>query len=313
MAGLRVLITGGTGMVGRNLREHPAAQAHEVLAPTRGELDLTDRAATEAYVREARPDVILHAAGRVGGIQANMAHPVEFLVENLDMGRNVVMAARAAGVPRMINFGSSCMYPRAAANPLKEDLILKGELEPTNEGYAIAKIATARLCRFVSETGPYAYKTAIPTNLYGRHDKFDPKVSHMVPAVLAKLATAIDSGEDTVEIWGDGTARREFMLASDCAEAVWWALERFDALPDVFNIGLGHDFSINDYYRAAAEVTGFRGRFVHDLSKPVGMKQKLLDVSVLSDLGWRAPTSLADGLAETFRFYRTLPATAQVA
>ena len=304
MARPRVLITGGTGMVGRNLREHPAAAGYEVFAPPRSELDLTDQRATTAYLTALKPDVVLHAAGRVGGIQANMARPVEFLVDNLDMGRNVVMAARAAGVPRMINFGSSCMYPRAAENPLRETMILAGPLEPTNEAYAIAKIATARLCAYVSATGPFAYKTAIPTNLYGRHDKFDPSVSHLVPAVLHKIAEALDRGRDSVEIWGDGTARREFMLASDCADAIWWSLERFDKLPPVFNVGLGHDHAILDYYTAAADVIGWSGRFTHDLSKPVGMLRKLLDVSVLSDLGWRAPTGLADGLADTYRYYR---------
>jgi GDP-L-fucose synthase len=172
---MRILITGGTGMVGKNLLEHPGAARHEVLAPDRATLNLLDADAVQAYLLDARPDMVIHAAGRVGGIQANMREPVRFLVENIAMGRNVVLGARAAAVPRLINLGSSCMYPRDRDTPLTEDLIGTGALEPTNEGYALAKISVARLCGYVKrETPACDYKTVIPCNLYGRHDKFDP-------------------------------------------------------------------------------------------------------------------------------------------
>lgn len=301
---LRILLTGGSGMVGRNIREHPRAADYLIDAPPSRELDLTDFEATRRYVAGSAPDVIVHSAGQVGGIQANIARPVDFLVRNTDMGRNVVLAARAAGVPRLINLASSCMYPRDAQNPLTEDLILKGELEPTNEGYAIAKVFTTRLCQYVSREQPaLRYKTLIPCNLFGRHDKFDPGHSHLIPAVIAKIHRARVEGLAEVDIWGDGTARREFMYAGDLADAVFHAIERFDVLPELCNIGLGHDYSIDEYYAAVAEVIGWSGRFVHDPGKPVGMKRKLVDVGRQTKLGWRPQTSLRDGIARTYDYY----------
>lgn len=303
---MRIMITGANGMVGRNLLEHPAMGRFEVFAPLRDELDLFDYGAVEAYVRRVRPDLVIHTAGKVGGIQANIREPVRFLLENLDMGRNVVWAARQAGVSRLLNLGSSCMYPRNAPNPLREEAILTGELEPTNEGYALAKVTVARLCQYIGSQDPdYRYKTLLPCNLYGRWDKFDPAHSHLIPAILHKLHRAVAEGRDEVEIWGDGTARREFMCAADLAACLVEAVERFDALPPTMNVGLGRDYAINEYYAAAAEVVGYRGSFVHDLSKPVGMKQKWVDIERLSQWGWKAGISLHDGLASTYSFYCT--------
>lgn len=291
-------------MVGRNLLEHRAAAQWKVVAPNSGELDLRDAVATQAYVARIMPDVIVHSAGRVGGIQANIAAPVDFLVTNLDLGRNIVMAARACGVPRLLNLGSSCMYPRNAANPLPESSMLQGELEPTNEGYALAKIAVARLCQYASrEDARLSYKTLIPCNLYGRHDKFGPNNSHLVPAIIHKMHVAKQQGLDEVEVWGDGTARREFMYAGDLADAIWHALDSFESLPDLMNIGVGTDHSVNDYYRIAAAVVGWQGLFVHDLSKPAGMKQKLVAIDQQTAWGWRAPSSLEQGLRLTYDYY----------
>lgn len=291
-------------MVGRNFIEHPLAGRHEILAPASNELDLRNHDAVIGWLNAYRPDFIIHAAGRVGGIQANMREPVRFLLDNLDMGRNIVWAARNAGVKNLINLGSSCMYPRNAPNPLREEMVLQGELEPTNEGYALAKIATAKLCEYISrETPEYQYKTLIPCNIYGRHDKFDPAHSHMVPAILHKLHQAKVGGERVVEIWGDGMARREFMYAGDLADCMMHAVNHFDHLPLVMNVGLGSDLSVNEYYRAAAEVVGYTGKFAHDLSKPVGMKQKLVSIEKLRDWGWRPHTSLRDGLEKTYQYY----------
>lgn len=291
-------------MVGSNLREHAAAANHELLFPTSQELNLFSYEQTEKFIRDAQPDVIIHAAGRVAGIQANMREPVRFLTENLDMGRNLVLAARAAGVKRLINTGSSCMYPRNVDVPLTEDMILTGELEPTNEGYAIAKITVARLCDYVTRENPeFQYKTVIPCNLYGRYDKFDPRWSHLIPAILHKVHEAKLSGQQTVEIWGDGTARREFMYAGDLADALFNAVDNFDTLPGMVNIGIGTDHSVNEYYAIAAEVVGYEGEFVHDLSKPVGMKRKLTSIALANTWGWNAKTSLREGLARTYEFY----------
>jgi GDP-L-fucose synthase len=309
---MKIVLTGGNGMVGRNIRDHADAGKHELIAPPSRELDLTDGPATEAYVARVKPDMIIHAAGRVGGIQANMAHPVEFLIENLDMGRNIVMAARKAAVPRLINIGSSCMYPRAAPNPLEESAVLTGELELTNEGYALAKVMTARLCDYVRQSSPaLAYKTLIPCNIFGIHDKFDPAVSHLLPAIIRKVDEAKRSGADTVEIWGDGEARREFMFASDLADGIWTAVARFDDLPGMMNMGVGRDHSINDYYEAVARVIGWQGRFSHDLTKPVGMKQKLVSVGLQRAFGWMPSTPLDEAIARTYAHYRALPAAAQ--
>ncbi len=276
---MRILLTGGGGMVGRNLLEHSAIGEFEVLAPQRCELDLRNFEAVQSYVHKHNPDMVIHAAGKVGGIQANMREPVSFLMDNLDMGRNIVWASHQAGVKRLINLGSSCMYPRNHSEPLSEDMVLKGELEPTNEGYALAKVVTARLCEYIMrEDTSYQYKTLIPCNLYGRHDKFDPVHSHLVPAIIHKVHQAKQSGQQTVEIWGDGTARREFMYAGDLADAMVRAIKEFDTLPASMNVGLGYDYTINEYYQAAADIMGYTGEFVHYLGKPVGMARKLVSV-----------------------------------
>ncbi len=291
-------------MVGRNIQEHPGAAIWEILAPSSKELDLTDFRATREFFIKHRPDHVVHSAGRVGGIQANMAHPVDFLVTNADIGRNVLLAAREAGVVRLINLASSCMYPRNAPNPLAESLILQGELEPTNEGYALAKIFATRLCEYINRENPEVhYKTLIPCNLYGRHDKFEPHHSHLIPAIIHKLHLAKVESLAEVEIWGDGTARREFMYAGDLADAVLRVLDSFDDLPDLMNIGLGEDYSINEYYAIAAEVVGWHGRFVHDLRKPVGMKQKLVDIQRQQAWGWTPSTPLKVGIEKSYHYY----------
>jgi len=301
---MRIMITGANGMVGKNLLEHAGIKNHEIFAPLRSELDLFDSVSVENYVSRIAPDMIIHTAGKVGGIQANMREPVNFLLENLDMGRNIVWAARKSGVKRLLNLASSCVYPRNAPNPLREEYILTGELEPTNEGYALAKVTVARLCQYISNQDPdFQYKTLLPCNLYGRWDKFDPAHSHLIPAILHKLHRAVVTGQDAVEIWGDGLARREFMCSADLADCLVEGVGRFEALPAVMNVGLGHDYSINEYYEISAEVVGYRGHFVHDLSKPVGMKQKVVDTERLTQWGWQPKISLRDGLASTYAFY----------
>ncbi len=301
----RVWITGGNGMVGRNLREHAKAIDWDIAAPSRRELDLADRAAVAAFAHAGRFDLVIHAAGQVGGIQANMADPVGFLVNNLDMGRNVIMAAFEAEVPALINLSSSCMYPRGRDHALRESDIMTGELEPTNEGYALAKIVSTRLCDYIARTRPdLAYRTIIPCNLYGRHDKFDPAASHLVPAIIAKVSDAVRTGESEVEIWGDGSARREFMYAADLADAIWRAADEPAALPQLMNVGIGDDHSILDYYEAVAAALDWQGRFRFDLTRPVGMQRKLSDVGRQRDWGWTPPTSLRDGITATIQFYQ---------
>lgn len=301
---MRIWLTGASGMVGHHFLGHPGTSVFQILTPSRSELDLLDYSAVLNYVSREQPDLILHAAGKVGGIQANMRTPVQFLLENLDIGRNVVAAAKQAGIRKLINLGSSCMYPRNASNPLQEESILHGELEPTNEGYALAKITISRLCEYIHREDPaYQYKTVIPCNLYGPWDKFNLAHSHMIPAAMNKIHHAHKGHTDEVEIWGEGTARREFMYAGDLADFLLYAIHHFDSMPHVLNAGLGHDYTVNEYYNAIAQIIGYQGRFVHDLSKAVGMKQKLVDVGKLTSFGWQAPTPLLKGLQHTYSFY----------
>jgi GDP-L-fucose synthase len=301
---MKILLTGSRGMVGKNILEHASAADYQILTPSSNELNLLDREQVQCYLESNQPNMIIHAAGIVGGIQANISEPVKFLVDNMQMGLNVLMSAKAAGIKNIMNLSSSCMYPREAKNPLAEELILKGELEPTNEGYALAKVTSTRLCEYIHrEDSSYQYKTVIPCNLYGRFDKFDPKHSHMIPAVIKKVADAKLKGQTQVDIWGDGEARREFMYAGDLADFIFYAVSKFEVMPQNINVGLGHDYTINEYYESIAEVIGFTGEFVHDLSKPVGMKQKLIDDAKLDGFGWRHQTELPDGLKKTYEFY----------
>lgn len=301
---LRVLITGGGGMVGRNLREHALAACYELLTPTSRELDLRDRQATATWMRRERPDAIIHVAGVVGGIQANINEPVRFLVDNLDIALSVLTGAREAGVQTVLNLTSSCMYPKDHAETLAIDDLLAGPLEPTNEGYALAKIASWKLASYMTRETPHLiYRTLVPCNLYGRYDSFDAIRSHLVPAAIRKVSEAVQAGRDEVPIWGDGTARREFMYAADLAEFIWTFLPRASELPDVMNVGVGRDHSVTEYYEAVAAQLGYRGRFVYDPSKPTGMQRKLLEVSQQTELGWSPSTSLEKGLAETIEFF----------
>jgi GDP-L-fucose synthase len=247
---------------------------------------------------------VIHAAGIVGGIQANIAQPVKFLVDNMQMGFNILMTSKTHEVKRFMNLGSSCMYPRDAQNPLSEDLILKGELEPTNEGYAIAKVASTRLCEYINrEDESFLYKTVIPCNLYGKYDKFDPEHSHMIPAVIRKIDDAKRQNKESIDIWGDGLARREFMYATDFADFIYYAIDHFETMPQNINVGLGHDYTINEYYQKIANAVGYQGSFTHDLSRPTGMQQKLIDDTKLKEFGWWHKTSLEQGVQKTYDYF----------
>ena len=301
---MKILLTGSTGMVGTNILENKSASLYELLTPNSKELNLLNYSEVDNYISKYKPDFIIHAAGKVGGIQANMANPINFLVDNADFGRNIVLAAKNNNVKKLLNLSSSCMYPRSAINPLSEDLILKGELEPTNEGYAIAKIFTQRLVEYISrEDKTCNYKTIIPCNLYGKWDKFDPLHSHMLPAVIRKIHNAKINNSPNVELWGDGEARREFMFASDFADFIWYSISNFEQMPNLMNVGLGHDFSINQYYKTIANVIGYNGGFVHDLSKPTGMRQKLVNIDKLNQFGWKHTNSLENGIKITYNFF----------
>ena len=301
---MKILLTGALGMVGRNIVEHKFSSEHEILSPTSKELNLLDSVSVSGYVDENEPDMVIHAAGVVGGIRANITHPVRFLVDNMYMGLNILMASKDCGVKRFMNFSSSCMYPRDAKNPLSEDLILKGELEPTNEGYAIAKVASTRLCEYINrENESYLYKTVIPCNLYGKYDKFNPEYSHMIPAVIRKINNAKNKGLRSIDIWGNGLTRREFMYAAVFADFVYYAINNFETMPQNINVGLGHDYTINEYYQKIADIVGYQGEFIHDLSRPTGMQQKLINNIRLKEFGWKYRTSLEHGIQQTYDYF----------
>ena len=301
----KIFLTGGTGMVGSNIREHSESHKYTIFTPSSKEVDLTNYEQVNSYIAEVQPDIIVHSAGLVGGIQANIKNPVGFLVKNLQMGLNVILAAQQNNVKKLLNLASSCMYPRDMEIGLTENMILKGELEPTNEGYALAKVVATRLCEYMNrEDEKWQYKTAIPCNLYGKYDKFDPKHSHMVPAVIRKIYEAKENNINEVEIWGDGLSRREFMYAGDLADFVYYALDHFDKMPQNLNVGLGRDYTINEYYQVIAKVIGYEGTFTHDLSKPMGMKKKMIDNTQLTAFGWKPKTSLEDGIKQTLEYFK---------
>ena len=300
----KILLTGGSGLVGRNIQEHSSADKWEILTPSRKELDLTDLSSVSQWVKNHQPDIIIHAAGLVGGIKANIQDPVKFLDVNVSMGRNIIMVARDCNVTKLINLGSSCMYPKSIHSPLTEEKLMAGKLEPTNEGYALAKLFTTKLCQYIStENSNMQFKTMIPCNVYGKHDNFNLETAHLLPAIIQKIHTAKVNNLNTVSVWGDGTVRREFLYAEDLADAILLAVEDLHKIPNIMNIGFGLDYSVNEYYKTVAEVMNWKGTLVHDLSMPIGMMQKLNGIDRQKKWGWTAQTSLKVGIKKTYQYF----------
>lgn len=298
-----VLVTGGSGMVGKNLLEYLKDKTScEVISPTSFEMDLLNYASVKENLLKYNPDFVIHCAGLVGGIQANIKKPYSFLSINMQMGLNLINVSIELKIKRLINLGSSCMYPKDLNEALREGDILTGTLEPTNEGYAIAKIAIAKLCEYAEKEYGLRYKTIIPCNIYGKYDNFNPENSHLVPAVIRKTHKALRRNFE-VEIWGNGKARREFMYAGDIADFILFSLSHYDKLDSITNVGLGHDYTILEYYETIADVIGYRGRFKFDLTKPVGMKRKLNSIKKQSVLGWKPRYTLKEGIIKTNEYY----------
>ena len=288
-----------------------AGEALELVTRTRAELDLTDQAAVRDFMRSEAPDVVILAAAKVGGIMANNTYPAEFIYENLMIECNVIHQAHAAGVQRLLQLGSSCIYPRDAAQPMAEDALLTGPLEPTNEPYAIAKIAGIKLCESYNRQYGVDYRSVMPTNLYGPGDNFHPQNSHVLPALIRRFHEATRDGATEVVIWGSGKPMREFLHVDDMAEASLFVLDlprdayaaQMHPMQIHINVGTGRDISIAALAQMVAEVTGFKGRLVFDTSKPDGTMRKLIDVSRLAEMGWRARIDLKDGLRETYDWF----------
>lgn len=308
----KIYVAGHRGMVGAAiLRQLTTRGDSTILTRKHAELDLTDQADVRLFLQTERPDVVILAAAKVGGIHANNTYPADFIYENLMIASNVIHQSYAAGVTRLLQLGSSCIYPRAAAQPMAEDALLTGVLEPTNEPYAIAKIAGIKLCESYNRQYGVDYRSVMPTNLYGPGDNFHPENSHVLPALMRRFHTAAHDGSDEVMIWGTATPRREFLHVDDMAAASLFVLDlakdKYDAETDPMlshiNVGSGADISILDLAHLVAKITGFNGKITTDPSKPDGAARKLMDVDRLERMGWRAQISLENGIAETYRWY----------
>lgn len=313
MAGHRGMV--GSAILRRLDARRTAGAPIEVLTRSHVELDLTEQAAVRAFMQAERPDVVILAAAKVGGILANNTYPAEFIYQNLMIQANVIHEAHRAGVARLLQLGSSCIYPKVAPQPMTEDALLTGPLEPTNEPYAVAKIAGIKLCESYNRQYGTDFRSVMPTNLYGPGDNFHPSGSHVLPALIRRFHEARETGQNTVTIWGTGTPLRDFLHVDDMAEASLFVLDLDKATYDAntrpmlshINVGSGEEISIGDLARVVAGVTGFGGEITFDISKPDGTLRKLMDVSRLARMGWRARIGLAEGIAETYRWFLANP------
>ena len=313
---MRIYVAGHRGMVGgailRRLEaRRDAGEALELITATHAGLDLTDQRAVRGFMADQRPDVVILAAAKVGGIHANTTYPADFIHDNLMIECNVIHQAFATGVRRLLNLGSSCIYPRAAPQPMAEDALLTGPLEPTNEPYAVAKIAGIKLCESYNRQHGTDYRSVMPTNLYGPGDNFHPENSHVLPALIRRFHAAAQAGDEEVVIWGTGTPRREFLHVDDMARASLFVLDLDRAayvantqpMLSHINVGTGEDIAILDLARMVARVTGFEGRIATDPTRPDGTMRKLMDVRRLAGMGWRARIGLEEGIEDTYRWF----------
>jgi GDP-L-fucose synthase len=298
-----IFVAGARGLVGSAICRALAARGFtRVLAPSRGMLELRDRAAVDRFFTAERPDYVFVAAAKVGGIAANERYPADFIRDNLEIQTNVIDAAYRAGTRKLCFLGSSCIYPRLAQQPLQESSLLTGPLEPTNQWYAVAKIAGIKMCQAYTLQHGFNAISVMPTNLYGPGDNFDLGTSHVLPALLRKFHAARESGSKEVPVWGSGTPRREFLYVDDLADALCFLMERYDS-PEIINVGCGEDVTIAELAALIADVVGFRGALVFDRSKPDGPPRKLLDVGKMTALGWQPRMRLRDGIRATYDWY----------
>ncbi|BBU54165.1 MULTISPECIES: GDP-L-fucose synthase [Mameliella] len=312
----KIYVAGHRGMVGgaitRKLKQRQeAGEDITLVTRTHAELELTNQAAVKAFMQEEKPDIVVLAAAKVGGILANNSYPAEFIYDNLMVQCNVIHAAWEAGVERLLQLGSSCIYPKAVPQPMREAALLTGPLEPTNEPYAVAKIAGIKICESYNRQYGVDYRSVMPTNLYGPGDNFHPENSHVLPALIRRFHEAAQEGKDEVVIWGSGKPRREFLHVDDMAEASLFVLDLDKATYDAntqpqlshINVGSGVDVSILELAQMVAEVTGFQGKIELDRTKPDGTMRKLMDVSRLADMGWKASIDLENGVRETYQWF----------
>lgn len=302
----RIYVAGHRGLVGSAIvRRLEASGYSNLLSRTHADLDLTNQAVVEDFFASQRPEYVFLAAAKVGGIEANNTYSAEFIYTNLAIESNVIHSSYRNAVRKLLFLGSSCIYPKHAPQPMKEEYLLTGPLEPTNEAYAIAKITGIKMCAAYNRQYGTNYLSAMPTNLYGLGDNYDLQKSHVLPALIRKMHEAKEGGSSEAVIWGTGNPRREFLNSDDLADACVFLMEKLDAsdIGEFINIGVGRDITVREVAELVAEVVGFRGRFVFDASKPDGAPQKLLDIARLTTLGWRAKTELRNGLTGVYQDY----------
>jgi GDP-L-fucose synthase len=302
LAGKRVWVAGHRGMAGSAIARRLETENCAIVTTTRSELDLLNQATVHTWLADAKIDAIFLAAATVGGILANSTRPADFLYDNLVIETNVIEAARKASVKKLVFLGSSCIFPRHAEQPMREEALLTGPLEPTNEWYAIAKIAGIKLCQAYRRQYGCDFISLMPTNLFGPGDRYDAQGGHVVAALIMKIHAAKVAGKSTVELWGTGTPRREFLYSGDLGDASVFAMKNYSG--EIFlNAGTGHDMTILELAQSIARIVGWQGEFVFDITKPDGMLRKVMDVSRMTALGWTAPTSFDDGMREAYRWY----------
>ena len=299
----KIYIAGHRGMVGSAIWRTLIAKGYtNLIGKSSAELDLRNQQAVRDFISEEKPDVIIDAAARVGGILANSNYPYQFIMENLQIQNNLIDSALQGGIEKFIFLGSSCIYPRLAPQPLKEDYLLSGDLEPTNEWYAIAKITGVKACQAIRKQYGKDYVSLMPTNLYGTHDNFDLNTSHVLPAMMRKFHEAKEDNHAPVTLWGSGTPLREFLFVDDMAEAVVFALE--NKLPDyLYNIGTGEDLTIKELAETIQKITGHQGEIIWDSTKPDGTPRKLMDISKMHHLGWKHKVDLEEGIQMTYDWF----------
>ncbi len=298
----KIWIAGETGMVGCALLERLKSENCQILSVPHSELDLCDQKQTYDWLAENKPDVVIMAAAKVGGIGANMAEPASFLHENLAMAQNVIHGAYQAGVQKLLYLGSSCIYPRLAEQPMKEEALMSGALEATNEAYALAKIAGLKLCQYYREQYGCDYISAMPTNLYGAHDHFDAEKSHVIPALILKIYQAKINNDKKIVLWGTGNPLREFLYVDDLADALIYILKYYST-DEPINIGSGQEISIRSLAELISDIIGYQGEIEFDTSKPDGTPRKLLDCSKLTELGWKSEKTLKQGLIVSYKWF----------
>jgi len=304
----KIYLAGHRGLVGSAIKRKLESKGYSnLIFRTHGELDLTNQQAVNEFFEREKPEYVFLAAAKVGGILANNTYPAEFIYENLMIEANIIHASYRNGVKKLLFLGSSCIYPKLAPQPLKEEYLLTGPLEETNEAYAIAKIAGIRLCKHYNQQYGTNFISVMPTNLYGPNDNFDLETSHVMPALIRKFHEAKVKNEPEVVIWGTGKPLREFMHVDDMADACVYLMEKYntDGIGEFVNIGVGKDITIGELSEVIKEIVGFEGTVRKDLSKPDGTPQKLLDITKLSSLGWKAKISLRDGIEQTYEWYQS--------